>query len=87
MAGDGTLSQSTSTSTGTPNNTGPVISVTVITCVADVGLPHSSVAVQVRVNVDRQCHASGERAGLCKTPSGIEIQLSVAVTVAGDGKL
>ncbi|MFC2002180.1 hypothetical protein ACFLUZ_06770 [Chloroflexota bacterium] len=51
LAGAGTESHSTVTSSGTPDSTGAVVSCTVMVWVALVELPQSSVAVQVRVSV------------------------------------
>ena len=51
VAAAGTLLQSAAAFAGTPVNTGPCVSVTVISCVALVALPQLSVAVHVRCSI------------------------------------
>src|SRR5437899_11596081 len=75
-------------SAGTPLNTGPVVSVTVMFCVWAVALPQLSVAVQVRCrSEERRVGKEGVLVGSTTHEAETPLQASLAVTVAGGSPL
>ena len=84
IAVSGSALHSTVVSFGKLTKVGAIVSITVMTCVWTVALPHSSVAVQVRVIVDEPVQLPGI-VSLVMTTLTILSQLSVALKTAATG--